>query len=303
MSAPHSPFARHGQEGAAPAEGAGASPFGFGAPWSGFGQGFDFFQQLTRGAAQQAPPGMPPLASWLTPTLDADALDKRIDELKTVQFWLEQNTRAIVATIQALEVQKLTIESLRRMNMNMADLAENLRAAAQPKPAPAWPGTRGDADEAAAAEPPAAAPSFFADRPAPETVAEPEGDAAAPDAAATEAASASAPGADPLAWWSALGQQFQAIAQQALRGASASATAAPDGSAESAPAADAESTSTSASRPKAAGGAAPPTARRQAVPKKAASAQKAAKPRASASGAGGATTPARPLPALSLIHI
>lgn len=49
---------------------------------------------------------MPNMASWVAPTLSVEELDKRIQELKTVQFWLEQNTNALKATIQALEVQK-----------------------------------------------------------------------------------------------------------------------------------------------------------------------------------------------------
>jgi len=81
------------------------SAFGFGK----FVPGFDFLQNLGQAAnpgAKGSPQGMPNMASWVAPTLSVEELDKRIQELKTVQFWLEQNTNALKATIQALEVQK-----------------------------------------------------------------------------------------------------------------------------------------------------------------------------------------------------
>jgi hypothetical protein len=42
---------------------------------------------------------------------------KRIDELRTVQFWLEQNARMLATTIQALEVQRMTLSTLQSMNV------------------------------------------------------------------------------------------------------------------------------------------------------------------------------------------
>ena len=98
-----------------------ASAFGFGK----FVPGFDFLQNLGQAAnpgAKGSPQGMPNMASWVAPTLSIEELDKRIQELKTVQFWLEQNTHALKATIQALEVQKMTLSTLQGMNVNMADL-------------------------------------------------------------------------------------------------------------------------------------------------------------------------------------
>mgnify|MGYP000391798798 CR=1 FL=1 len=95
-----------------------------------FVPGFDFLKNLqTQGAAA----GMGP-SSWVAPTLDPQELEKRIQELKAVQFWLNQNTQAIAATIQALEVQRMTLKTLQDMNMSMGDLAESLKA----KPS-AWP--------------------------------------------------------------------------------------------------------------------------------------------------------------------
>jgi hypothetical protein len=66
---------------------------------------------------------MPQAAQWVTPTLDPKELEKRIQELKSVQFWLDQNAKALSATIQALEVQRMTLETLQGMNLGVADVA------------------------------------------------------------------------------------------------------------------------------------------------------------------------------------
>ena len=112
-----------------------AKNFGF----AQFVPGFDFLQNLAKGASE-AMPQMPGLANWVAPTLNVEELDKRINELRAVQFWLEQNGRALSATIQALEVQKMTLATLQGMDVTLADLAESLKV----KPA------------ASATEPPAA---------------------------------------------------------------------------------------------------------------------------------------------------
>lgn len=91
-----------------------------------FVPGFDFLQNLAKqaaGGAAQSIPQMPNLGSWVAPTLNVEELDKRIDELKAVQFWLDQNATALKATIQALEVQKMTVATLKGMNFNFGDVA------------------------------------------------------------------------------------------------------------------------------------------------------------------------------------
>ena len=89
-------------------------------------------------------------SAWLMPTVSEQELDKRIAELKTVLFWLEQNAAAIKAGIQALEVQKMTLATLQSMNVGAAELARAFAMpAAAPKPAAA---------AASAPPPPAAIP-------------------------------------------------------------------------------------------------------------------------------------------------
>ena len=52
---------------------------------------------------------------------------KRIGELRAVHFWLDQNSKALGATIQALEVQKMTLATLKGMNFNMGEVAKALK--------------------------------------------------------------------------------------------------------------------------------------------------------------------------------
>ncbi|QEA12444.1 PhaM family polyhydroxyalkanoate granule multifunctional regulatory protein [Comamonas flocculans] len=173
------------------------SPFGFGR----FVPGFDFLQKLSEGAAS-AMPAMPPLAGWVAPTLSLPEIDQRIRELKTVQFWLEQNAGALTATIQALQVQRMTLATLQGMNVAMTDLARGAFTAgsAAPEPAPA-------------AEP---APEPAAPEQGARTAAQ-----ARPDADEDAAQAPAAAGVDPLQWWGALTQQFQQLASQAMGDANA----------------------------------------------------------------------------------
>lgn len=206
--------------------------------FSQFVPGFDFLKKLaTTGAAGTsggAVPGMPSLSSWVAPTLSVEEVDKRIQELKTVQYWLEQNGHALKATIQALEVQKMTLSTLRGMNVRMEDLASaftrTAATSAAPEPAPAA--------SPAPAAPAASAPfgaGFFQTAKAPSPAAgATAGDAAEPDDAthaddtstAADAPADTAPRnadaagvVDPLQWWGALTQQFQQIASSALKDA------------------------------------------------------------------------------------
>ena len=153
--------------------------------------GFEFLQNLTRQAAAAGNtgaasplPGMPPLSHWVAPTFDVEELDKRIQDLRAVHFWLDQNTKALAATIQALEVQKMTLATLKTMNVSMQDMADAFRVRPETPPPP-----------------PAAAPSA----------------AASPAATPSAPPDADKPPVDPMQWWTALTQQFQGIATSALK--------------------------------------------------------------------------------------
>ena len=112
---------------------------------SGFGKfvpGFDFLQNLAKtagggmGAGSASSSAAPNLSQWLAPSLNVEDIEKRIEELKHVQFWLEQNSRALTATIQALEVQKLTMATLKGMNFTMAEAFKPAPSKAKAAPEP-----------------------------------------------------------------------------------------------------------------------------------------------------------------------
>ena len=167
-----------------------------------FVPGFDFLKNLTPGggATSSAAPG------WVAPTLDPEELEKRIQELKTVQFWLEQNSKAVGATIQALEVQRMTLNTLKGMNMSFNDLADSLKAKPQ-EAAPAAPAQpKYSFTQAAPAEP----------EPEVEAEVEHEVEPETPKTNKPRGKKAAAGGVDPSHWWGALTDQFQHIATHAM---------------------------------------------------------------------------------------
>jgi hypothetical protein len=141
--------------------------------------GFEFLQ----GLASNASSALPGLGQWIAPTLDPDELEKRISELRTVQFWLEQNVRLLATTVQALEVQRMTLATLRSMNVPMAPLHQSLQAR------------------------PPNAPPAAQEAPPPR----PAGKAAGP------ASGANAAMVDPMQWWGAMTQQFTELAASAMK--------------------------------------------------------------------------------------
>ena len=175
----------------------------------GFGKfipGFDFLQNLAKGAAQTVPQ-MPNLGNWVAPTLNEEELEKRITELKAVHFWLDQNSRALGATVQALEVQKMTLATLKGMNFNIGDMANAFKLKATESLA---------SSVQRMAEKVAAKAEVVAEPVAPVAVPTPE-----PDKKADAAAKPLAAGlVDPVQLWHSLTQQFQQIASSAIKEAS-----------------------------------------------------------------------------------
>jgi hypothetical protein len=158
-----------------------------------------------------------------TPALSVDELDKRITDLKAVESWLNLNLTMLRTSIQALEVQRGTLATLKSMSESMAQAM----------------GQKGDQT---ASLPPFAA--FFN-----AAGAQQAGTPAAPAAAAPQAgdgapADAMMPAA--MAWWNLLQDQFRQAVASAMpadggamgtatggpadkgKGAEASATAVPD---------------------------------------------------------------------------
>ena len=176
-----------------------------------FVPGFDFLQNLSKGTGGSNNP-IPGVSSWVAPTLDPEELEKRITDLKAVLFWLEQNTTALKATIQALEVQKMTLATLKSMNMDMSAMAKAFQfpdfsagTQAQKEATPTAAGT----SEAAAHK------TNQADHAEP---VKPKPDATEKTTEKAKAkAGAALPNLDSLQLWGSLTQQFQQIATQALQ--------------------------------------------------------------------------------------
>lgn len=160
--------------------------------------GFDFLQGLVKNAGA----ALPSVGQWVAPTLDPAELEKRIDELRTVQFWLEQNARMLGATIQALEVQRMTLSTLKTMNVSLGDLTESLKIKL-PDP----PVSTAAAMESAGGRVPAPPAAEAASRKGSAT----EGS----DEAATPTVPPGVP--DPMQWWGALTKQFTELATNAMK--------------------------------------------------------------------------------------
>jgi hypothetical protein len=86
---------------------------------------------------QSLPPGLP---SILIPTLDPKELDKRINDLKTVEHWLDMNRILLHSTIQTLEMQRNALVALQSMTRS-------------PQPGTSAPGAGQGSAAAAATQP------------------------------------------------------------------------------------------------------------------------------------------------------
>ena len=148
--------------------------------------GFDFLQGLVKNAGA----ALPSIGQWVAPTLNPEELEKRIEELRTVQFWLEQNARMLGATIQALEVQRMTLTTLKTMNVQMGELRDAMTIRLPVTPDVAAP-----------------TPQAVEKEPAPAPSREPAAKVAAPALGAV----------DPMQWWGALTKQFTQLAATAMK--------------------------------------------------------------------------------------
>ena len=189
--------------------------------------GFDFLQGLVKNAGS----ALPSMGQWVAPTLNPEELQKRIDELKTVQFWLEQNAKMLSATIQALEVQKMTLSTLKTMNVQMTDLRDAMKVAPIASAGSAASAAAGSVANSFGAEAlmqaarnamgniaGMAKPAAAAAEPAPAPEPEPAAPKARPKAEPAEPPAVTASGVvDPMQWWGALTKQFTQLAATAMK--------------------------------------------------------------------------------------
>ena len=141
------------------------------------------------------------------PTLSVDELDKKIADLKAVESWLNVNVAMLRGTVQALEVQRGTIATLKSMGAALSNAVKQ-------------PGANEKSVLAAAPY----ASAFFSQpavEPTPKVEAKPEptiAAAPAPQAAkeSTAAAPAAAAMANPAVWWNLLQDQFKQAVTTAM---------------------------------------------------------------------------------------
>ena len=159
------------------------------------------------------------LPGMVTPTVSIDELDKKIKDLKTVESWLNVNMNMLRGTIQAMEVQRATIATLKSMGESFAQQMNTASASAGFTSAPeaaksntAWPmhGQKEPAKTEKAAEPQE-----------PQEVPAPAKAEATPKVAATKVdagdkGEASTPFANPAAWWGLLQDQFKQAVSNAM---------------------------------------------------------------------------------------
>ena len=216
----------------------------------------------------------------VAPTLSVDELDKKIADLKAVESWLNVNLSMLHGTIQALEIQRGTIATLKSMGAALATAVK--------QPGANEKSVLAAAPYASAFFPQPAEPKAE-HRPEPKTAAAPEAPAPSQDAAAPSAAAGQL--ANPNVWWNMLQDQFKqavttAMSSEAMTGAAARAQDAASKLAEAGaeqvaklgkttPKAAAQSTGASASAPA-----------KNAAPAKAASKRAPAQPRTSKPKAG-----------------
>jgi hypothetical protein len=72
-------------------------------------KGFQDLMSNFMGAMRTPMPGM------FVPTVDVEELEKKIADLKSVENWLKMNLQVLQATIQGLEMQKMTLDSMKQV--------------------------------------------------------------------------------------------------------------------------------------------------------------------------------------------
>jgi type IV secretory pathway VirB10-like protein len=168
------------------------------------------------GAAHGMTPSLSMMSDMMAPLTNVEELDKRITDMRAVEQWLKLNLNMLQSAIQALEVQRATLATLRAFG---AFAQSSMSKAATPAPSstPSW---------MSRTEAPAAASKPAAEK--------------QPEEADETAGAPETPPFDTSAWWNLLQSQFNQLAQFAMTPAPApGATATAEDIAEAAEAAEA----------------------------------------------------------------
>ena len=158
------------------------------------------FPGMPSGLGSQAlNPSLAMMPDMISPLTNVDELDKRITDMRAVEQWLKLNLNMLQSAIQALEVQRATLATLKAFGafaQTSMESAANL-AASNPRSA-----VHGESDVKQTPEP------------------DPNPDVADTASAANRASM----GVDPTAWWNVLQSQFNQIAALAMATADTSQT-------------------------------------------------------------------------------
>jgi hypothetical protein len=170
---------------------------------------------------------MPGMSGLAGPPLSIEDLDKRIADMKAVESWLNLNLTMLRGTIQALEVQRGTLATLRSMSSSMAEAMRQSGVSAEKManmPFASFfsqPGQGAAKPAAPAAAPQGSTTGSGSAQPG----AAPAGQASStpPSDAAGAAAALGMPQA--MAWWNMLQEQFTQAVTTAMTPAAGAAQA------------------------------------------------------------------------------
>jgi hypothetical protein len=187
----------------------GTPPFGSFPGMTGFPQG-DMMEKmwdmmkLNPFAAAAAPGGSPSLSmmsDMLAPLMNVEDLDKRIKDMRAVEQWLKLNLNMLQSAIQALEVQRATLSTLRAFGAFAQSSVDKAQASS--------------AASSSASSAASSAASGWPVRPREEPKAEAEPQPQ-PGTEAPNEAGASDASFDPSGWWNMLQSQFNSLATLAM---------------------------------------------------------------------------------------
>lgn len=94
-----------------------------------------------------------PMPGMVAPTLDIDAVEKKISDLKSVENWLNLNLNMLRLSIQGLEMQRSTLAAMKAMQAGAAGAGSNAESNPFPDPAAWWNMMQEAAAKAAATRP------------------------------------------------------------------------------------------------------------------------------------------------------
>lgn len=198
-------------------------------PMPGMTDTLEFVKNLWGG--MQIPGVMPGMPGMPAPALSVDELDKKIADLKAVEAWLNLNLGMLRGTIQALEIQRGTLATLRAMGDSMAQAMNQTGAASDAAMAPFAQFFSQAAQAAMAPKGSPAASASQAGTPEPAPSAAQSASQDNPQSGA-EAPHAGMPAA--VAWWNLLQDQFRQAVASAMP-PDAGANPDPSGAASPAP--------------------------------------------------------------------